>query len=83
MHNFKQKLKGCSFFNVNYTPQHAVVCKLLQQRLMPIDKMIEKYNQSSETREGKLKKVKYACLFLNTLFTYFTGAPYTFHVIVK
>ncbi|XP_059178334.1 uncharacterized protein LOC131957617 [Physella acuta] len=37
--------------------KHVVMCKLLQQRLMPIDKMIETYNQNSETREGKMKKI--------------------------
>ncbi|XP_059164680.1 nuclease SbcCD subunit C-like [Physella acuta] len=36
--------------------KHVVTCKLLQQRLMPIDKIIEIYNQNYETREGKMKK---------------------------
>ncbi|XP_059178342.1 filamin A-interacting protein 1-like [Physella acuta] len=38
--------------------KHVVVCKLLQQRLLPIDKMIETYNQNSETREGEVKKIE-------------------------
>ncbi|XP_059178335.1 uncharacterized protein LOC131957618 [Physella acuta] len=37
---------------------HVVTFKLLQQRLMPIDKIIERYNQKYETREGKMKKTE-------------------------
>ncbi|XP_059178333.1 putative leucine-rich repeat-containing protein DDB_G0290503 [Physella acuta] len=37
--------------------KHVVMCKLLQQRLMPIDKIFETYNQNSEAREGKMKKI--------------------------
>ncbi|XP_059178322.1 putative leucine-rich repeat-containing protein DDB_G0290503 [Physella acuta] len=38
--------------------KHVVICKLLQQRLMPIHKIIETYNQNSETREEKMKKIE-------------------------
>ncbi|XP_059164678.1 uncharacterized protein LOC131947473 isoform X1 [Physella acuta] len=37
--------------------KHVTICKLLQQRLMPIHKIIETYNQNSETRVGKMKKI--------------------------
>ncbi|XP_059164658.1 putative leucine-rich repeat-containing protein DDB_G0290503 [Physella acuta] len=45
--------------------KHVVLCKLLQQRLMPIDKMIETYNQNSETTEGKIKKIEKEVLKLS------------------
>ncbi|XP_059178338.1 uncharacterized protein LOC131957622 [Physella acuta] len=40
------------------TTDNVVMCKLLQQRLMSIDKMIETYNQNSENRKGKIKKIE-------------------------
>ncbi|XP_059164675.1 uncharacterized protein LOC131947471 isoform X2 [Physella acuta] len=38
--------------------KHYVMCKLLQQKLIPIHKIIETYNQNYETREGKMKKIE-------------------------
>ncbi|XP_059164583.1 putative leucine-rich repeat-containing protein DDB_G0290503 [Physella acuta] len=37
--------------------KHNVMYKLLQQRLMPIDKLIQIFNQNLETREEKLNKL--------------------------
>ncbi|XP_059164661.1 uncharacterized protein LOC131947459 [Physella acuta] len=39
----------------NILSKHTVVCKLLQQRLMPIDKMIQTFNRHFETKERKVK----------------------------
>ncbi|XP_059164575.1 chromosome partition protein Smc-like [Physella acuta] len=38
--------------------KHNVVYKLLQQRLMPIDKLIQIFNQNLETREEKITKLE-------------------------
>ncbi|XP_059161471.1 chromosome partition protein Smc-like [Physella acuta] len=37
--------------------KHNVMYKLLQQRLMPIDKLIQNFNQNLETRKEKLNKL--------------------------
>ncbi|XP_059164614.1 putative leucine-rich repeat-containing protein DDB_G0290503 [Physella acuta] len=37
--------------------KHSVVHKLLQQRLMPIDKLIQIFNQYQETREERINKL--------------------------
>ncbi|XP_059178332.1 uncharacterized protein LOC131957615 [Physella acuta] len=39
----------------NILSKHTVICNLLQQRLMPIDKMIQTFNRHFETKERKVK----------------------------
>ncbi|XP_059164607.1 putative leucine-rich repeat-containing protein DDB_G0290503 [Physella acuta] len=38
--------------------KHSVIYKLLQQRLMPIDKLIQIFNQNLETREERKTRVE-------------------------
>ncbi|XP_059164682.1 uncharacterized protein LOC131947477 [Physella acuta] len=38
--------------------KHVVICKLLQQRFMSFDKLIESYNKSFESRERKSMKIE-------------------------
>ncbi|XP_059164634.1 uncharacterized protein LOC131947438 [Physella acuta] len=40
------------------TIQHSLMYKLLQQRLMPIDKLIQIFNQNLETREKRITKLE-------------------------
>ncbi|XP_059161480.1 nucleoprotein TPR-like [Physella acuta] len=40
-----------------FKSKHSVMYKLLQQRLMPIDKLIQIYNQNLETREERINKL--------------------------
>ncbi|XP_059178337.1 putative leucine-rich repeat-containing protein DDB_G0290503 [Physella acuta] len=37
--------------------KYVVICKILQQRLVPIDKLIEVYNQNSEARGDTMKMI--------------------------
>ncbi|XP_059174555.1 uncharacterized protein LOC131954789 [Physella acuta] len=37
--------------------KHNVMCKLMQQRLLPVDKLIQIFNQNLETKEKNLKKL--------------------------
>ncbi|XP_059164577.1 putative leucine-rich repeat-containing protein DDB_G0290503 [Physella acuta] len=38
--------------------KHNVMCKLLQQRLMPFDRLIQIFNQNLETREERINKLE-------------------------
>ncbi|XP_059162757.1 uncharacterized protein LOC131946125 [Physella acuta] len=40
------------------TQKYSLIIKLLQQRLMPIDKLIQTFNQNLETREGRITKLE-------------------------
>ncbi|XP_059164624.1 uncharacterized protein LOC131947427 [Physella acuta] len=40
-----------------FKSKHSVMYKLLQQRLMPIDKLIQIFNQNLETREERINKL--------------------------
>ncbi|XP_059178340.1 uncharacterized protein LOC131957623 [Physella acuta] len=55
---FKKHYDWISTVQEEGTKHHVVICKLLQQKFIPIDKMIQTYNHNSKCMEGRLKKVK-------------------------
>ncbi|XP_059164681.1 repetitive organellar protein-like [Physella acuta] len=58
LREYKNNIKNINTEMQVHTDKHVVMCKLLQQKLIPIDKIIETYNQNYETREGKMKKIE-------------------------